>query len=421
MTAAALSGNRLDVLIAGAGIAGCAAAIALARTGHRVRVVERQDEWRFLSSGIFVYSNGLESLADLGVLDAILEAGFAIPGGRNAYFDHRGTPIVDVTYPAGERPGVPAILGIKRAELHRVLANEMAALGVPVDLGVTVRSIDNGADGVTARLSDGRVSSADLVIGADGIRSAMRAMIGIDVEPRHTGFGVWRAVHARPSDLTDKIMLMGPGKRFGIMPISGDRLYTFGTVAEPKESRFDPADWPETMRARFAEFDGPARPFLDDTGPHSEVFYTAVEEVALPLPWHRGRVLLIGDAAHASTPFMGQGGAMAMEDGVVLSRLLAATDDIDAALDRFGELRAPVCSFVQNVSRAVGEAGAREDAAALAGRDARMRREAQGAVDDFYARLAAFRRETDTAIRALQGKGAPTGQIPVYETPGGVS
>ena len=104
------------------------------------------------------------------------------------------------------------------------------------------------------------------------------------------------------------------------------------------------------VRARFAEFDGPARSFLDDTGPHSEVFYTAVEEVALPLPWHRGRVLLIGDAAHASTPFMGQGGAMAMEDGVVLARLLAATDDVGAALDRFGELRAPVCRFVQGVS-----------------------------------------------------------------------
>ena len=421
MSAARTPAPSYSVLIAGAGIAGCAAAIALARDGHHVRVVEKQREWRFLSSGIFVYSNGLESLHDLGVLDAILEAGFAIPGGRNAYFDHRGTPIINVTYPEGQTPGVPGILGIKRAGLHRVLATEMAALGVQVELGTTVEAIETGGHGADVRLSDGRRATFDLVIGADGIRSAMRPMIGIGVEPRHTGFGVWRAVHDRPPELVEKIMLMGPGKRFGIMPISDDKLYTFGTVAEPKDRRFDPAEWPQTMRARFAEFDGPARPFLDDTGPHSEVFYTAVEEVALPLPWHRGRVLLIGDAAHASTPFMGQGGAMAMEDGVVLARLLAVTDDIDAALTRFGQLRAPVCTFVQDVSRAVGEAGAREDAAALAGRDARMRREAQGAVDDFYARLRGFRHETDEAIRAFGETSARKRRISVCETPGGVS
>ncbi|PHP66369.1 monooxygenase [Zhengella mangrovi] len=419
--AAARPETRYSVLIAGAGIAGCAAAIALARAGHAVRVVEKQGEWRFLSSGIFVYSNGLECLRDLGVLDEILDAGFAIPGGRNAYFDHHGAPIVDVTYPPGETPGVPAILGIKRAELHRILAARMAQLGVPVDLGTTIEAIEPGADGVTARLSDGRSETADLLLGADGIRSATRTMIGIDIEPRYTGFGVWRAVHARPASLTDKIMVMGPGKRFGIMPISDDRLYTFGTVAEPRDARFDPAEWPDTMRARFAEFDGPARPFLDEVGPDSEVFYTAVEEVSLPLPWHRGRVLLIGDAAHASTPFMGQGGAMAMEDGVVLARLLDASGNPDDALERFGRLRAPVCSFVQSVSRAVGEAGAREDAGALAGRNARMQREAQGAVDDFYSRLAAFRRETDQAIRALQEKAANRAQPRVCETPGGVS
>jgi 2-polyprenyl-6-methoxyphenol hydroxylase-like FAD-dependent oxidoreductase len=386
------------VLIIGGGIAGCSAAIALAEAGCAVEVIERESEWRFQSSGIFVYCNGLVSLQNLGVLPDILHAGFTIPGGRNPYFEANGTPIVTTVYPEGAA-GVPAILGIKRAELHRVLAARMAALGVPVRLGTTATALD--PDG-RAVLSDGTSGRFDLVIGADGLRSQVRRMIGIDVAPRYTGFGVWRAVHDRPAEITEKIMMMGRGKRFGIMPISADKLYTFGTVAEPKEAFYPPADWPRLMRERFAEFGGPAAPLIAELGPESEVLYTAVEEVALPLPWHRGRVLLIGDAAHASTPFMGQGGAMAMADAVVLGRLVAE-HGIDGALAAFGPLRAPACRFVQDASRRVGEAGAAEDATVLATRTETMRANAQKAVDDFYTTLARLSAAAETTAPAAAG------------------
>lgn len=378
-----------DVVIVGAGIAGCAAAIALAGAGHRVRVLERETEWRFQSSGIFVYANGLETLDDLGVLPHILASGFAIPDGVNAYFDHHGEPIIETRYPTARGGQVPAIVGIKRAELHRVLSARMTALGVPVSLGVMVKSIDDTGARVRVETSQGDVTG-DLVIGADGVRSWVRGQIAPDIVPRNTGFGVWRSVHRRPAGLVQKIMQMGPAKRYGIMPISDDRLYTFGTVAHPVGMHVPPSEWVTRMRAAFAEFDGPVRPFreaLDDT---SEVLFTVVEEVVMPLPWHRGRVLLIGDAAHASTPFMGQGGAMAMQDGVVLARALAAERDLPRALDLFGEVRLPVCQFVQDVSRAVGEGGANEDIASLPARNVRMRETAQGAVDGFYGKLAAM-------------------------------
>jgi len=149
------------------------------------------------------------------------------------------------------------------------------------------------------------------------------------------------------------------------------------------------------MREAFAPYRGPVRAFLDELGPGSEILYTAVEEVVAPLPWHRGRVLLIGDAAHASTPFMGQGGAMAMVDAVVLARTLAGVDARDAtalqaALAAFGQRRQPMCEMVQTASRAVGEAGAREfsDPQACVARDEAMRAHAQAQVDAFYARLA---------------------------------
>jgi 2-polyprenyl-6-methoxyphenol hydroxylase-like FAD-dependent oxidoreductase len=380
--------KTLNILIVGGGIAGCCAAIALTQSGHRVRIVEKQSEWRFQSSGIFVYANGLESLGKLGLLEEILAAGFAVPEGRNAYFAHDGQPIVETFYPPADGGRIPAILGIKRAEMHRVMAARVAELGVSVALGTTVRALREEARGITATLSDGSAETVDLVIGADGLRSATRAMIGIDVAPRYTGVGVWRSVHRRPRALTDKIMMMGPAKRFGIMPISDDMLYTFGTMAEPEGSYYAPADWPRLMQARFAEFASPAAPFLAELSPGSEVLYTAVEEVALPLPWHRGRVQLIGDAAHASTPFMGQGGAMAMQDAVVLAEALAATPDLEAALTAFGRARFPVCEFVQNVSRAVGEDGARETPGGAEARHAAMRDTAQGKVDGFYRKLA---------------------------------
>ena len=381
-----------EILISGAGIAGCSAAIALAGAGLPVRVIERAEAWAFASSGIFVYSNGLEALDGLGVLPEILAAGFAVPGGRNLYLDASGTPLTRTTYPVRAGGRIPAILGIKRAELHRVLSGRMQALGVPVDLGTTIADIAHRGGCTDVTLSDGRRLSTPLLVVAEGIRAPSRARAGWDVAPRYTGFGVWRSVHARPAELTEKIMMMGAGKRFGIMPISADRLYTFGTVPVPAGTHFPQAEWPRLMAQAFCEFGGPARPFLDELGAGAEVLYTAVEEIVLPLPWHRGRVVLIGDAAHAATPFMGQGGAMAMEDGLVLARCLAeARGDIDSALPRFGTQRQPVCAFVQDVSRRVGEAGELERPEDVLGRNAALVRDGQGQVDAFYTRLDTLR------------------------------
>lgn len=377
-----------SALIVGAGIAGCSAAIALAQAGVQVTLVEKQPEWRFQSSGIFVYANGLACLRRLGVMDAMVDAGFAVPGGRNVYLDHRGQPIVDVHYPGLDSGRIPAILGIRRAEMHRVLAARLAALGLVARLDTTVASLAQDAQGVDATLSDGSRARYDLVVAADGIRSALRAQLWPGVVPRYTGFGVWRSVHARPAALVDKVMQMGVGQRLGIMPISREQLYLFGTVVAPAGHWHAPAQWPALMRAAFAGFDGPVRPFLDELGPGSEVLYTAVEEVALPLPWHTGRVLLIGDAAHASTPFMGQGGAMAVHDAVVLGELAARGLAPLALAEAFGERRYPMCRHVQDASRRVGEAGATEDAAACAARDEALRRTAQARVDAFPAELA---------------------------------
>ena len=385
------------VVIVGGGIAGCTLAILLAGRGVAVTLVERQQRWQFHGSGIFVYSNGLACLQTIGVLPAILESGFAIPGGRNSYYDHEGARITETMYPSAPGTTLPAILGIRRAELHRILLERMQTLNVQVRLASTVAAIDDqpASDAVQVQLADGTTLRASLVIGADGVRSQLRALLFGAVEPVDTGFGVWRSIHRRPAQLVDKIMMMGVGKRLGIMPISDDQLYVYATTNEPGHPFYEPATLHQTMRAKFAEFGGPAQQFLDELRDPAQAFYTVVEEVRLPLPWSRGRVTLIGDAAHASTPFMGQGGAMAMEDSIVLADMLAQGHDVAQALLDFGQQRQPKCAFVQEASRRVGEAGGLESASTCAARNDRMREHAQADVDNFYRKLYAF--DTATA------------------------
>jgi 2-polyprenyl-6-methoxyphenol hydroxylase-like FAD-dependent oxidoreductase len=380
--------NDRTVLICGAGIAGCAAAIALARRGWSVRLIEKQDAWRFQSSGIFVYSNGLARFQDLGVLEPLLAAGFVIADGRNVYLHADGSALADTFYP-GHYAGrtLAPILGIRRAQMHRVLADELTRLGVSVQLSTSVETLSGDARGVDVTLSGGERLRCDLVLGADGIRSRIRELLWPGIKPRYSGFGVWRSVHRRPEALRDKFMMMAPGLRLGIMPISSDQLYLFGTVSAAADVWHERSRWPELMKDAFAAFQGPARPLLDELNEMSEVLYTAVEEIVLPTPWHQGRVLLIGDAAHAATPFMGQGGAMAVEDAVTLAHLLERDTDIDAALSDFSRIRAPICQFVQDVSRQVGISGAQSDPDTHQRITRAVADEGQQRVDDFYRQL----------------------------------
>lgn len=381
-------GGRSDgIVIVGGGIAGSALAIALARRGVRATVIEREQQWVPASSGIFIYCNGLAALDRLGVLDEICDSGWVSPDGGNLYLSADGREITRTTYP-GIGTRIPAIVGIRRLELHRVLASTLEHLGVDVRLGITVRAIEDGPRGpVIVTLSDGSSIECTALVGADGIRSQIRQMMFGDLEPTYTGFGVWRSMHAKPASVDTKIMMMGVGIRLGIMPISRDQLYIFGTTREPEKPFYAPADWATLMQRKFSAFGGPARPFLDEVGRGSSVYYTSVEEVHLPLPWSRGRVVVIGDAAHSASPFMGQGGAMALEDAVILAEMLEHAGDIAATLTAFGTRRFERCKLVQDVSRGVGVAGATEDLAAVRLRDERMRSGAQRDVDTFYARM----------------------------------
>ncbi len=376
------------ILVAGGGIGGSSLAIALALRGIAVEVIEKNAAWHPHSSGIFIYSNGLAALEQLGVLAGVLAVGFPITDGRNVYLAADGTHITDTFYPGHPGSTAPPIVGIRRAGLHRAIVDRMEALAVPVRLGTTVAALVDDGAGVAVTFSDGSQATYDAVIGADGIRSQLRALLFGEIVPVFTGFGAWRSIHRRPPELIDKIMMMGVGKRLGIMPISAEACYIYATANEPGNPWYELAGVPLLMQQKFADFKGPAEPLLAELNPQHPASYTAVEEVHLPLPWSKGRVGIIGDAAHASTPFMGQGGAMAIEDAVVLAQMLAADEPVADTLTAFGKRRYERCNFVQDASRKVGEAGGMENASDVAARDNRLRSNGQADVDRFYARMA---------------------------------
>ncbi len=379
---------RHGVVIVGGGIAGTALAIALSRRRIKTILIEREPQWMPASSGIFIYCNGLKALDSLGVLDGICEAGWVSRDGDNLYLTADGEHITRTTYP-GIGVRIPPIVGIRRRELHRVLATAVSRLDVDVRLGVTVSSFEDGARGgpLEVHLSNGDSIVCDCLVGADGIRSELRTRLFGPIEPVYTGFGVWRSTHAKPTAIDTKILMMGVGTRLGIMPISRDELYIFGTTLESGKPHYPPGSWRALMVEKFGAFKGPVAPLLEEV-PHAEhVFYTAVEEVHLPLPWSKGRAVVIGDAAHSSAPFMGQGGAMALEDAVVLAGMLEESPDVAATLLDFGRRRFDRCKHVQDASRAVGEAGATESLPSTKARDDRMRGSAQADVDRFYSRM----------------------------------
>lgn len=332
------------VLVVGGGLSGTSAALALQREGIHVDLVEREPVWGALGTGITLMSPALRALDQLGVLDECLAAGNGCS--ELSLFDVDGNLLHELHMP-GLVEGYPAVAGMMRPELHRILAEEATAQGVSVRTGTTVVSLDQTHDAVAVELSDGTKESYDLVLAADGLRSQIRDMVfGEDsLKPNALGQVVWRALHRRPASVTGEFQFYGPGLKTGFTPMGPDKMYQF--LVQP----FD-ADLPATenrpakMRELLAPFGGSVAEVRDEITDPDRVDVRKLYWLIMPSPWYRGRVLLIGDAAHATTPQLAMGGAIAMEDGIVLTELLASESDLQTALEKFMERRFERCKMV---------------------------------------------------------------------------
>jgi len=341
------------VLIVGGGIGGLCTSIGLGRAGIESEIVEINQKWTVYGVGIIQPSNQLRALAELGLADACIERGGPFLGWE--FCDAAGNVHARVPNPAVAAPQYPPINGIARPVLHEILTGEAARLGVSVRLGVTLDEIHSSTSDVRVRFSDGSERDYDMVIGADGAYSKVRKLLfGDQTHPIFNGLAVWRHNFPRPANMTWGSLHYGRHAKAGLVPMSSTTMYMFVVTPEPGNPRMPGERLHRAMRERLAEFTGTIADLREQIVAAGDVVYKPMEAMLLPEPWHRGRVLLIGDAAHATTPQLAQGASIAIEDAALLAQLLPKNRPVESLFAEFMRRRFDRCKFVVETSLQFG-------------------------------------------------------------------
>jgi 2-polyprenyl-6-methoxyphenol hydroxylase-like FAD-dependent oxidoreductase len=355
------------ILIVGGGIAGLALGTALRRAGLEPEIVERAPAFGAVGAGIALGVNAMAMMRRLGLEEATLERGFVL---RRAEITDASGGVLGVTDLGALTPRFGPTLSIHRAKLHEALL--LGCAGLPLHAGTTLESLVDRGDGVEVRRSDGREGVYDLVVGADGVRSQTRRLVFGPNEPIYAGYTCWRLVVPAPGGLEVVREMWGRGLRFGVVPMAGDTVYCFAVANAPAGTP-DPEDGRvERFRARFAGFGGSVPEILEQVERPEQLIHGDLADLEQN-PWHRGRVALLGDAAHAVTPNMGQGAAMALESAVVLADLLLEKRPLEETLRAWEGRRRDRVRFVRAQSRRIGRIGQAEGYLTCALRNAALR------------------------------------------------
>jgi FAD-dependent urate hydroxylase len=343
----------VKALILGAGIAGASTAIALAMQGIQVEMYERHPAPATIGAGVVLWSNGAFVLDQLGLLSQI--AGYAGRPVAMRRLSHSGEDLGTL-----DIDGINSVLGypsysILRRDLHRVLLETLAALGVPVQFGRTAQEITaiNGAAAV--RFSDGLELTADLIVGAEGrMNSVTRAYVSGDNRPIHQGFANWLGVVRTEKPLFEDghiLDVWGVGQRFGMVPVGPTTAYWAGAIAQPREIR-TPGEAPgQALLKHFETWPAWIAAMIQAT-PADSIRRIEVYDHDPLEQWHRGHVIVIGDAAHAALPTSGQGACQALEDAWHLARLVARQPaDLAQALAAFTQARRAKTTWITTGAR----------------------------------------------------------------------
>ncbi len=357
-------------VVVGGGIGGLGAALGLGKAGWHVTVLERAPRFDPVGAGITLMPNALRALDVLGVggeiralAPARLSGGLRTSSGRwLSRWD--GASVQRLL-------GAPMV-ALHRADLHRIMRAGLPAASVRTGIEVTgVEPVAGQPPGGRLRVrcaTPERVDDADLVVAADGIDSRLRAQLWPEVPaPAYTGLTTWRGI--APGHAREVGQSWGPGAEFGIVPLADGRVYWFGAVEAPSGVRHE-----DERAAVLANFDGWHPPIPELIATSEVVLHHDIEYLAtLPRSFVRGRVVLLGDAAHAMTPHLGQGGCQALEDAVVLAAALARTPDVESAAAHYDRQRRPRTAAVARRAEQVGRVNALRNPVAVAARNAMIK------------------------------------------------
>jgi 2-polyprenyl-6-methoxyphenol hydroxylase-like FAD-dependent oxidoreductase len=352
------SGNMAavgKVLVVGGSMAGMSCAIQMRKAGIAVDLVEIDPSWKALGAGITITGPTLRALKTLGVLPEVMAAGATWNSMR--VHDKSGTLLEEAPLHA-IGPDLPTTGAVLRPLLHKILAAKTQASGAKVRLGLSVPQLVEHPGHVEVTFSDGTQGRYDLMVGADGIFSKTREMIFPGAaKPRFTGQVIYRLLAERPEGVDRTYFFMGGDYKVGFNPVSATHMYMYLLHPAPNNPWIDAKDQPQRLYEAMEGFGGfipQIRETVRTTNAHT-VNYRPLEVLLQPAPWHRGHVVLIGDAAHSTTPHLASGAGMAIEDGIVLTEEIQSQPTLAAALENFMTRRFERCRLVIENSVKLGD------------------------------------------------------------------
>ena len=320
------------ILIVGGGIGGLALGRALGQRGFTPEIIERAGSWPEGGAGLYIPGNGVRALERLGLADEVLAR--AVGMSHQRVLDHTGRQLADIDLTVLWKPVGPC-LGITRREFHRVLLD--GAAGVPIRLGTTVTTLSQEASKVNVFFADGSSSTYDVVVGADGIHSSIRQLAFGRIRPWPLGQVSWRFVVDYGGPIKTWTAMLGPRQAFLMMPVGPERLYCYADLLAPATEDPTHRDL-DRFQALFRDFAEPVPSILSELDGFDSVHFSPIEEIVID-NWVQGRVVLVGDAAHATSPNMAEGASMALEDASVLAHMLSTHDSPAEALSAFSARR----------------------------------------------------------------------------------
>jgi len=338
------------VLVVGGGFTGLTTAIALAQREVSVTLVDRAAAWARVGHGLTIQGNALRVFRELGVLDEILAKGQA-ENSLTLYFAD-GRVMAEMPTPRTGGEDLPATIGALRPDLHEILVNRAESLGVEIRLGLELSSYETGDDSATSTLSDGTTETWDAIVIAEGIKSQTRPTLGITEDRAPSGLGIWRAVTSRTPDMTGGIAYPtvddGGAYKVGYTPVSADQCYIF-VLCRPERPDNGLEGWQEVKRL-MENFHGPFDYLRESINEDTFLNFQQIEWIFVDRPWHKGRVIALGEVVHAVPPLIAQGAAQCVEDSLLFAEFVTGEGDWEQQLQAFYDRRIPRIKGVVDAS-----------------------------------------------------------------------